>query len=112
MHDLLHNFQHEYAFLITLSMIKEDFPWIYNIGKELIDVLKLSNDSVIKQDMIMDFKRMLEYTCSHPSFREISMVQRESYMFLREVQYTLNNILEKLASEELQYPKQKKRIDV
>ncbi len=98
--DLLHEFlphcRHEDAFLITLSMIKDDYPWIYNMGEELLDALKSDTDVEIKHNMIIDFRRMLDYTCGHPAFREITMMQKDSYMFLRDITYVLSNILEKI----------------
>lgn len=34
-----------YGFLMALSLFKEDFPWIYDMGKELMDILKSKKDS-------------------------------------------------------------------
>jgi len=51
-----------YAFLIILSLYKNDFPWLYDIGKELVDVLKSSKSKKQKEDAIVKFKEMLKYT--------------------------------------------------
>lgn len=112
LHEIIPNCNSEYAFLITLSMVKDDYPWIYNMGKELIDELKSDLSSETKVNLISDFRRMLEYTCEHPIFREITMQQKESYMFLRDVQFTLDRLLrnielERFNSENL--PVRKKR---
>ena len=115
LHELLPNVQHEYAFLIVISMLKDDYPWIYNMGKELIDELKSDISIEIRQNMISDFRRMMDYTCEHPMFREMTMMQKESYMFLRDVQYVLNSILKKIEFEDLRLiekPTRRKKTDI
>lgn len=55
-----------YGFLMALSLFKEDFPWIYDMGKELIDILKSDYDFKDKTMAIKDFRNMVDFTFSHP----------------------------------------------
>ena len=101
LHELLPNCQNEYAFLIVLSMIKDEYPWIYDMGKELIDEIKSDLSNEKRLNMISDFKHILDYTCEHPMVREMNIMQKEAYMFLRDIQYILNNILKKIEFEDI-----------
>ena len=59
-------FYFKYRFLIILSLLKEDFPWIYYLGKELINMLgsnKLSKN--LKYRHIEQFLHILEEDASN-----------------------------------------------
>jgi hypothetical protein len=51
-----------YSFLVALSFFREDFPWIYELGKDLFDVLKSNKSHKQKKEAIHNFKHMLENT--------------------------------------------------
>lgn len=93
-----------YAFLITLSFFQEDFPWIYNMGKELVDILSSNKKNVMKKNALYDFRHMLEFTCEHPMMREIYGRKRDSGRLLRELPYLLLKPLEEFAEHlEIEY---------
>ncbi|MCL2873371.1 MAG: toll/interleukin-1 receptor domain-containing protein [Defluviitaleaceae bacterium] len=51
-----------YGFLIALSLFREDYPWVYDLGKELLDVLNSKKSNSQKQKSIEHFINMLEET--------------------------------------------------
>ncbi len=69
-----------YGFLIALSLFKEDFPWIYDMGKELIDTLKNSKNSKEKAIAIRNFKEMIDFTSSHPIMHRL--FRSKDFMFI------------------------------
>lgn len=93
MHTILPRCQKQYGFLIALSVLQDDFPWIYGMGKELIDILHSNSSYDIKRESINDFKRILEFTYEHPIMREIYPRRKDSIMMMKEIQYTLMNML-------------------
>jgi len=50
----------KYRFLMALSLFKEDFPWIYDLGKEFIDILGSNIPARQKRQHIKYFFYMLE----------------------------------------------------
>lgn len=84
----------KYAFLMALSIFKEDFPWIYDMGKDLLDMLKKSENSRDKDRAIREFKAMLEFSFASPVMRDI---YGKNIIYLRDLQYSLMSCLEKMA---------------
>lgn len=76
MEDMLHgglrknNSNNHYGLLILLSSFNEDFPWIYDLGKDLIGKLKSKSTKQMKMEAIREYRDMLEFTLSHPMIRE------------------------------------------
>ena len=88
-----------YAFLMTLSLLKEDFPWIYDMGKELIDILKNENSPEEKSIAIREFRDMVDFTFSHPMMRDIFGRNKDSIMFMKELPYSLMRYLEEISEQ-------------
>lgn len=80
-----------YGFLMTLSIFNEDFPWIYDMGKELINILKSKTSPEEKAMAIGDFKKLIDYTCGHPVMREAFGSSR---MLTKELPYLLARYLD------------------
>ena len=79
-----------YGLLILLSFFREDFPWIYDMGKELIEILKNSKNSTEKRTSIDNFQEMIDFTCRHPMMREL--FPKSNLRFMKELQYYLDNL--------------------
>lgn len=77
------------SFLILLSFFKEDCPWIYYMGKELIDIINNSHNIDEKHLSINNFKNMLDFTINHPMMREIYGNKKEYIMLTKELSYIL-----------------------
>lgn len=88
-----------YAFLMTLSLLKEDFPWIYDMGKELIDILKSGNSSDEKSIAIREFRDMVDFTFSHPMMRDMFGRTKDSIMFMKELPYSLMKYLDEISEQ-------------
>lgn len=88
-----------YAFLMTLSLLKEDFPWIYDMGKELIDILKSRNSPDEKSIAIREFRDMVDFTFSHSMMREIFGRSKDSRMLMKELSYSLMRYLDDMLEQ-------------
>lgn len=109
LHGMLPVCQKQYAFLIALNMLQDEFPWLYNIGKGLVDTLESKVSAKKKYQAINDCRKLIEFTYEHSRMRGTSMRSsymstRERYMMLRE---TLMNLLSDMEydirSEEMEY---------
>ena len=88
-----------YGFLMVLSLIKEDFPWIYDMGKELLEIIKADNDRETKETAIRDFREMIEFTYGHPVMREMFGRNKHSMMIIKDLPYFLATYMEQLSAE-------------
>lgn len=70
--------------LMALSIFKNDFPWIYEIGNETIKVMKSRKSAEDKKTAVMDFLRIFEFTFRHPMMREMNIISKESQMNFRD----------------------------
>ncbi|WP_302953892.1 TIR domain-containing protein [[Clostridium] scindens] len=95
-HTILPECNDIYGILVMLSFYKEDFPWLYYMGKELVDVLQSETNTQKKQTYIRDFRKMLEFTCEHPLMRELSSRRKENMMVIRELPYMLMKMLDEI----------------
>lgn len=93
-HMARNHYDKTYGFLIILSFFKEDCPWIYDMGKELIDILKNKNNPEEKKEAIYSFREMLEFTINHPMMREVYGRKKEYMMLSKELPYILMDYLE------------------
>ena len=85
-----------YSILIILGFFRNDFPWLYDIGKDLIQTIKSRRPNSEKQNAVEDFRRLIEITFEHPLMREISSYNKESKMVYRELSHSLFNMVEDL----------------
>lgn len=86
----------EYGFLMTLSLYKDDFPWIYDMGKELMDLMKSQKSREEKGQAIQEFKEMIDFTCNHPVMRDLLGRNKDNIIFMKELPYILIRYLENL----------------
>jgi len=85
-----------YGFLIALSFFKNDLPWLYDAGKELIDLLKSRVSKSNKEEAIMNFNRLIEFSFEHPFMREIFSSSKDYRMYMREFSHMLRRYLDRL----------------
>lgn len=88
-----------YGFLMTLSLFREDFPWIYDMGKELLDLIKNEENQEEKSIAIREFRGMLEFTFSHPIMRELFARNKDSIVFMKELPYILTRYLDEILEQ-------------
>ena len=85
-----------YGFLIALSFFKKDFPWIYDAGKELLDILKSRSGKEKKQEAISEFKHLMEFTLEHPMMIEIYGMRKEYRMYMHEIPHMMMRYIDNL----------------
>lgn len=102
--EIMHNDSSELGCRIVLSMIlslfKNDYPWIYDNGKELIEVLKSSKSIQIKNETIDKYLRLVEFTAHYFARRVAGELSKDNYIMLRELMVYVNKNREKLISDD------------
>lgn len=101
MHISMRNGKNPFGFLIALSFFKNDFPWIYDTGKELLDIIKSYTEIGIKKEAINDFKEMLEFTFQNPMMRELYGNRKDYVMYMKEMPYMLMKFLDEIITKEM-----------
>ena len=98
-HSILPECQKQYALLITLSMIQDKFPWLYNIGKELLDILSSQQNIDIKKESIRNFQKIVEISFEHPMMREAYMRQKDEFLMIRDIEHILMGVISSLEND-------------
>jgi hypothetical protein len=77
--------QQHVPFLVMISLFKEDFPWIYEIGMDTYHTLKSAKSKVEKQKALDNFERSFEMF-GHPMMREFydHPDDKDTYMWYKE----------------------------
>lgn len=71
---------------IALGLFKEtSFPWIYDLGMELLNTLKSKKTKTEKERAFHEFEEMIEMTSHHPAMREYGFNSKEEHMMFREM---------------------------
>ena len=92
LHTPIGSTKNPFGFLIVLSFFKTDFPWIYDLGKELLEVIKSEKSITTKKDAVMEFKNIIEFTFEHPMMREIY----GNMIYIKEMPYMIFRYLDEL----------------
>ena len=79
---------------IALSLIKNQYPWIYDAGIETINILKSSRTIEEKRNMLDRFGSIMDFSIDHPIMREM-LSDGETYLFYRKLQKMLVETLER-----------------
>ena len=87
-----------YGFLVALSFFREDFPWVYDLGKDLFDILKSNKSRKQKDEAFHNFKHMLENTYH---FARMTRDPKDDYIFHPELPMMLLDLLERTMLREL-----------
>ncbi|MDD2906071.1 MAG: hypothetical protein PHW94_08880 [Sulfurimonas sp.] len=91
--ELLHissRFEKNYTGLqITLSLFRNDYPWLYDAGLDLVRILRSKSSAPEKEEAINVFMELIEFTFEHPIMREMYGMDKESHMMGRELRHIL-----------------------
>lgn len=74
-----------YNLLIILSVYRDDFPWLYDAGSELVKIIQSNSQKKSKIMAIEKFQKILEFTSGHPIMRESFRYNKDAMMMLREL---------------------------
>ena len=99
-HTILPECRNAYGLLILLSFLKDDFPWVYSMGKELAEILQSNASMEQKQEYVHSFNRMLEFTFEHPMMRELYENNKMNKMYLKEIPYFIEKMIGNLYRNE------------
>ena len=83
------------GFLLYVSIFKDDFPWIYEIGIETYRGLQSTKSNIEKKKLISQFIEVTELTMQHPMIRELCGESKEMYMLSKEMPHFMRRFLEK-----------------
>ena len=87
-----------YNFLIALSIYKEDFPWLYDAGRDLVAMITSSVSRKDKMLAIERFRGLVEFTSDHPMMREVfGGLRKEMEIMLHELPRMLIDLIDKYA---------------
>jgi hypothetical protein len=85
--------------LILISMVKDQAPWIYEVGLEAYSALRAGNDDLTKT-LLQRLLFVTELTAHHPMFRESRMINDSMFILIREVErFTQNFVIQKSTTE-------------
>lgn len=83
-----------YNLLILLSVYRNDFPWLYDAGSELVKVIQSTTSKKSKGMAIRKFQKILDFTTEHPMMRESFRFSKDSMMMLHELPMRLMDQIE------------------
>jgi hypothetical protein len=86
------------GFLVMISFLKEDFPWLYEIGLDTYREIKQAKNGSEKRKIIKTFEQAVDLL-NHPVMREFSVRSEESYLFYKELRHFLRHYLDRLLNQ-------------
>lgn len=81
-----------YGLLMILSLYQKDIPWLYDIGKDVVNKLSHTKSEETKNKIIMEFVKMVDFSLSHPMFREFFSTKKD-FKYFRELPFILEKLL-------------------
>lgn len=90
-----------YGFLMLLTLVKEELPWIYEMGREAFNVITSNKSIKEKRDVASDFKEMVDFSWGHPMMREAIFKYRDSVVFSKDIPYMLTRSIDDLLDQNL-----------
>jgi hypothetical protein len=99
--------------LVIASLVREDFPWLYEIGLDAYRAAKKGNMENARR-ALRAFRDTTEFTVRGPFFEEMGYAGKEGYMLLRELpqiihdytERTLSRLTKRSRSEKVPTPKE------
>lgn len=82
------------GFQIAISLFRNDFPWIYDAGIDLVRTLRSKEDPEMQRDAVQAFDELIEFSLEHPMMREMFMPDKEIWMMARDLPHILRRTLD------------------
>lgn len=82
------------GFLMMISIYKDDFPWLYEIGLETYRGLKGAKSAAEKRKLAETFERAVEML-GHPMMREMYGKSEEMYMHHKEFRHMMHRFIDR-----------------
>jgi hypothetical protein len=84
-----------FGILLILSLLKNDFPWIYDLGKELVDIFKSKSSQEKKILAVREFESMIDLSVNHPLVKDNFNLRKDNIMLLKELPFILSRNFER-----------------
>lgn len=82
---------------MTLAILRDDFPWIYESGIEALKLCKSRTSEEDKKMAIRSFLKILEFTFEHPFMREHMERSKDWHIMSRELPRMLEYAFSRIA---------------
>lgn len=83
---------------MVLSLLKDDFPWLYDSGIELIQLFKSKASTAKKHDALDEYVQILEFTFRHPMMKEFYRPSEDMWILGKDLPHLLMRTLERSLS--------------
>jgi len=83
------------GFQIAISLFREDFPWIYDAGIDLVRTLRNTQNPEERRDAVEAFQELIEFSFEHPLMRDMYMPDKEMWMMARDLPHILRRTLDR-----------------
>ena len=77
------------GFQIAISFFRDDFPWIYDAGIDLVRTLRNAQDSKLQKEAVQAFDELIEFSFEHPMMRDMFMLDKETWMMAKDLPHIL-----------------------
>lgn len=84
----------ELTFLMMISLVKDECPWLYEIGVDTYRNLKQAKSKAQKKNIAESFYKTLELL-GHPIIRETYGKSDEMYMYTKEIRHFMHHYLDR-----------------
>lgn len=81
---------------IALSLFRNDYPWLYDAGLDLVRTLRSKAPKKEKDEAVDVYMELVEFTFEHPVMREMYGMDKELHMMGREMRHILMRSLSEL----------------
>lgn len=95
--------------LIIASLVREDFPWLYEIGAEAYRTAKKGNNEE-SQDAFRMFRDAAELTIKGPFREAFGINSKEMHMIMRELPQLIDNYMHQMNKKPIRRRPLRKRI--
>ena len=85
------------GFLMLIGLVKDDFPWLYEIGIETFRGLRTSKTLSEKKKLMIEFARALQML-GHPMMIELYGKSEDLYMFSKDIRNLLRIYVDRYLS--------------
>lgn len=82
------------GFQIAISFFRNDFPWIYDAGIDLVRTLRSAEDPEVKRDAFQTFDELVEFSFDHPMMRDMFIPDKELWMMAKDLPHILRRALD------------------
>jgi len=81
--------------LIIASLVREDFPWLYEIGTEAYRAAKTGSPRE-SHELLRAFRDAAEFTMRGPFLEEMGMLGKETHIMYRELPMIIDHYMQRL----------------